>query len=87
MTDNINKNKNQHNYAIEHEPKFDNKLILSISNKYPLLVITFILRVGHKQRTTIVDCLTYMWYIGATYSTIKIKHAKNYERIMQSNKL
>ena len=35
MTYNIKTNKNQHNDAIENDPKFDNKFILSSGTKYP----------------------------------------------------
>ena len=38
MTNNINKNKNQHNDTIEYELKFDNKFSLSNGTKDPLPV-------------------------------------------------
>ena len=54
MTDNIKKNKNQHNYAIGNEPMFDNKFSLSSGNTDPLLLVTVNLRGGKKQRATMV---------------------------------
>ena len=44
VTDNIKKNKNHHNDAIENEPNFDNKFIFSSSTKDPLPVVTVSLR-------------------------------------------
>ena len=35
VTDNIKTNKDQHNYAIENEPTFDNSFNLSSGTKYP----------------------------------------------------
>ena len=78
MTDNIRKNKNQHNNAIEHELKFDNKFSLSISTKDPLPVATVSLRGGKKQRETIIACLIFLWGSGDTDRTIKRKHTKHY---------
>ena len=40
MTENIKKNKNQFNDAIEYEPKFDGKFCLSTGTKDPLPVLT-----------------------------------------------
>ena len=52
MTDNINKNKNKHNDAIEHDLKFYNKFSLSRGTKEPLPVVIVSLRIGKKQRTS-----------------------------------
>ena len=46
--DNIKKNKNQHNDAIEYEPSFDHKYSLSIGTKEPLPVVIFSLVGGKK---------------------------------------
>ena len=87
MTDNINKNINQHNEIIENDPKFDNKFSLYGSNNYSLPVVTFSLRGGKKQRTTMVYRLICLWDIGDNYIMIKIKNTKHYERRMRSNKV
>ena len=58
MTDNIKKNKDQHNDAIENEPKFDSNLNLSSGTKYPLPVVTVSLRGGKKHISMIVAGLT-----------------------------
>ena len=44
MIDNINKNKNQRNYAIEYDPKFDNKVSLSSGTEEPLPVVAASIR-------------------------------------------
>ena len=49
MSYNTKKNNNQHNNAIEYEPKFDNAFSLSSGNKEPLPVVTVILRGGKKK--------------------------------------
>ena len=55
MTDKINKNKNQHNDAIENDPEFDYIFSLSSGTKYPLPVVTVSLVGGKKQRATMVS--------------------------------
>ena len=87
MTDNIKKNKNQHDGIIEYEPKFDNKFILSSGTKDPLPVVTVSLNRGKKQRATIITSLTCLWDIGATNSVIKIRHTKPYKRKISPNKV
>ena len=86
MTNNIKNNNNQHNYGIEHYPKFDNIFSLSRGNKYPLTVVPVILRGGKKQRAIMIAILTFLWDSGANCSMIKIKHTKHYEHKMRSNK-
>ena len=86
MTINI-KNKYQCNNAIEYEPKFDSKFILSSGTKDPLSLVTVSLQGGNKQRAYIISGPTCLWDIGATSITIKILHAKPYERKMGSIKL
>ena len=49
VTNNIRKNKIQHNDAIENNLKFDNKFSLPIGTKDPLPVVTVVLR-GDKNR-------------------------------------
>ena len=78
MTDKIKKNKNQHNDAIEYEPKFDNKFSLSSGTKDPLLLITVSLRGYKKQKAKIRD-------IGDTKIVINRRHTKPYDRKMRSN--
>ena len=46
VTDTINTNKNQHNDAIENEPRFDNQFNLSSGNNDPLPVVIVSLREG-----------------------------------------
>ena len=86
MTDNIKKNKNQHNEDIECDLKFDNKFSLSSGTKYSLPGVTVSLGGGKKKRATIIPGLTCLWDSRATDSMIKRKHTKNYERKMRSNK-
>ena len=50
MTDNIKKNKNQHNDAIEHELRFDNKFNLYEGTKELLQVVAISLRGGKKKK-------------------------------------
>ena len=78
LINNIKKNNNQHNDAIENEPKFNNIFSLSIGTKDPLPVVTFSIRGGKKQISSMVDGLTLLWNSRATNSVIKIKHTKNY---------
>ena len=78
LINNIKKNNNQHNDAIENEPKFNNIFSLSIGTKDPLPVVTFSIRGGKKQISSMVDGLTLLWDSRATNSVIKIKHTKNY---------
>ena len=49
VTNNTKKNKNQHHYAIEYKPNFDDKISLSRGTKDPLQVVTFILRRGRNK--------------------------------------
>ena len=60
LTNDMN-DKDQFNGAIEYEPKFDDKIILSSGTKEPLSVVTFILRGGKKHRATIITSLTCLW--------------------------
>ena len=85
MTDNIKKNKNQHNDAIEYEPNFDNDFILSSRTKEYLPVVTVRLRGGKKQRETIILVLIYLWDSRATDNVINRWYTKPYERKMSSN--
>ena len=71
MTNNINKNKNKHNDAIEHGPNFDNTFSLSNETNDPLPVVTVSIRVGKKQREEIIPGLTCLWNSGATDIMIK----------------
>ena len=87
MTNNIKKNKNQHNEAIENEPKFDNIFGLSNGNKYPLPVVTVSLISGKKQRAMVVAGIKCLWDSGATNSTIKRKYTEYYECRMRFNKV
>ena len=87
MNDNININKNQHNDAIEYDPKFDNKFSLSRKNKDPISVVTVSLIGGKKQSVAIITGLTCLWYSRATNIMIKRQHTKPYERNICSNKV
>ena len=87
MIDNINKNKNQRNYAIEYDPKFDNKVSLSSGTEEPLPVVAASIRWGKKQRMTTIAGLICLWDSIATNSMIKRKYPKHYELKMQSNKM
>ena len=87
VTDNKNKTKNQRNEAIENETKFDNTFNLSIRNKDPLTLVTFIIQGGKKQGATTVDGLTCLWDGGYTNSMIKIRHTKYYGIKMRYNKV
>ena len=55
MTDNIKKNQNKNNDAIENEPKFDNIFSLSRGTNYSLPVVTFSLLGGKKQISNMVS--------------------------------
>ena len=87
MTDNINKNKNEHNDPIEYEPRFDSKFILSSGTKDPLPVVTVSLRRGKKQRAKIIAGLTCLWDSRATDVMIKRRHTKPYEIKIRSKKV
>ena len=58
VTDNIKKDKDQHNYAIENELKFDSSFNLYIRSKDPLTVVTISLRGGKKHRAMTVSGIT-----------------------------
>ena len=75
-TDNIKKDKYQHDDAIENEHEFDGSFNLSRGNKYPLPVVTVILRGGKKHRPTTVADLTFLWDSGSTNIMIKIRQTK-----------
>ena len=64
-TNDIN-NKYQCNDDIEYEPKFYNTLSLSSGTKYPLPVVTVILRGGKKHRATTIYGLPCRWDREAT---------------------
>ena len=85
--DNIKKNKNQHNDAIEYEPSFDHKYSLSIGTKEPLPVVIFSLIGGKKQRAVVIVVSICLWGIRAMNSMIKRQHNKHYKRKMRYNKL
>ena len=87
VTDHINKDKDQHNEAIENDPKFDCSFNLSITTKYPLLVVSVSLLGGKKHGATTVNGLTCLWDSGATNIMIKIRHTKYYDCKMRSNKV
>ena len=72
VSNNRNLNKNQHNYAIEYEAKFDNKFSLSSKTKDPLLEVTISFRGGKYQKTTIISSQTCLWDTGATKRMIKM---------------
>ena len=78
---------NQHNDAIEYDPKFDSKFSLYIRTKDPLKAVTVSLRGSKKQRSKIIFCLTWLWYNRANNSIIKRRHTKPYKRNMRSSKL
>ena len=44
MTDNIKTNKDQGNYTIKNDPKFDSSFNLYSGTKYPLPIVTVSLR-------------------------------------------
>ena len=52
MTNNIKKDKDQHNDSIENEPRFDSSFILHSGTKDPLSVVTVSLQGGNKRRST-----------------------------------
>ena len=87
MTDNIKKNKNQHNDAIEYEPRFGNKFSLSSGNKDPLSVVTVEFIGVKKQRATTSAGLTCLWDSGAAENMIKIRHTKPYKLNIRSTKV
>ena len=87
MTDNINKNNNQHNDVIENDQKFDNKFSLSNRTKYSQPVVTISLIGGKEYRATMINGLICLWDSGSTNIMIKIKHAKHYEGRIQYNKV
>ena len=87
MTDNIREKKNQHNDVIGHELKFDNKFSLYSGSKYPLPVVTVILRIGKKKKATIISVLICLWDSRATDSMNKRGHTKQYEYRMPYNQL
>ena len=60
---------------------------LSSGTKYPLPVVTVILRIGEKHRATIFSFLTCLWVSGATNSMIKRRHTKLDKRNIRFNKL
>ena len=78
MANNITKNQNQNNDAIENYPKLDNIFSLSSGTKDPLPVVTVSLKWGKKQIATMVVDLTCLWDSGYTRIMIKIKHTKHY---------
>ena len=86
MTNNI-KNKDQHNDAIEYDPKFDSKFSLSSGTKDPLPEVNVSLLGGKKHRVTIIDVLTCLWDSVSNNITIKRLHTKPYGRNMNSNKV
>ena len=88
MTKNLNTTKDKLNEAINNDPTFGtNSFNLSIVTSNPLPVVTVSLRVGKKHRATNFSGLTCLWGSGATYSMIKMKHTKHYERNMWYNKV
>ena len=87
VNNNLRTNKDQHNDAVENEPKFDNSFNLSSGTRDPLPVVTVSLRGGKKQRAMAVAGLTCLLDRGATNSMIKIIHTKYYELKMRSNKV
>ena len=87
VTDNIGKDKNKHNYAIEYEPNLDDKFNLSSGTKDPLTVETVRLRGGKKYKDTMTDRLTYLCDSGDNNSMIKRNHTKHYAHKMRSNKV
>ena len=85
VTDNI-KNKDKFNDAIDYEPKFDNKFILSIRLPMETLqVVTVSLREGNKNRATMIDIITLLWDNRDNGSIIKRKYTKPYGHILLSN--
>ena len=66
VNNNIKKDKDQHNEAIENEPKFDSSFNLSSGTKDPLPVVTVSLRGGDKQKAIEIDGLTCLWDRGVT---------------------
>ena len=87
MKNNTKKNKNQHNDTIKNYPNFDNIFSLSSGTKDPPPVVIVSLRVGNKQRSTMVAGIICLWDSGANEIIIKRKHTKYYERRMRSNKV
>ena len=87
VIDNIKTIKDQHNDAIEKDPKFDSSFNLSRVNKEPLPVVTVRLRGRKKHIAMTVYGLTYLWGSGAINSMVKRRHNKYYECNMWYNKL
>ena len=81
------KNKNQHNYAIEYEPKFYSTFSLSSGTKVPLPVLTVSLRGGKKQKAISFSVRTCLWDIGATDTMIKRQYTNPYDCKRRSNKV
>ena len=84
VTNNIN-NKNQCNYTIEYDPKFDSKSSLSSGTKDPLPVVSVSILGDKKKRVTIISSLPSMFYIRSTNCMIKSQHTKPYKFKMHSN--
>ena len=59
VNNNIKKDKDQHNEAIENEPKFDSSFNLSSGTKDPLPVVTVSLRGDKKHIATTVASITF----------------------------
>ena len=71
VTNNLKKNKDRSNEAINNEPTFDtSNFNLSSSNSNPLPVVTVYLRRINKHRETTVSCITCLWDSGATNTMI-----------------
>ena len=88
VTNNINTNEYQLNYAIYNEPTFDTISFNSSSgNRDPFSVVTVTFRGGNKNRAIIVAGITCLWDSGATESIINRKHNKHYERKMRYNRV
>ena len=58
MNDNIKKNKDQRNDAIENEPNFDNSFNLSSGTRDLLPIVTVSILGGKKHRATTVAGIT-----------------------------
>ena len=71
MTDNIRKNKDQHNDAIDNKSDFDNNSFkLSSGTRNPLPLVTVSLLGDNKYRAATVAGTTCLWDSGATNSMI-----------------
>ena len=81
-------NKYKFNDVIVYEPKFNSEFSLpSNPSMDPLPLLSVRLGGGKKNKATINLGLTFLWYSGATNSTVKSKHTGPSEHIFLPNRV